>query len=97
MLLSVVVLGVMAVALVVFQFIDWNALLNIPESLYGNAKAVVAVSFSLMCIGFVFSICKSLFFAVQEAHIVSLLGVAQQACMLMSVLTLGLFDSDRLM
>lgn len=96
-LLSVVVLGVMAVALVVFQFIDWNALLNIPESLYGNAKAVVAVSFSLMCIGFVFSICKSLFFAVQDAHIVSLLGVAQQACMLMSVLTLGLFDSDRLM
>lgn len=96
-LLSAVVLGVMVVALIAFQFIDWNAMLNILESLYGNVRAVVAVSFALMCIGFLFSICKSLFFAVQQAHVVSLLGVVQQACMLASVLVLSLFDFDRLM
>lgn len=96
-LLSVVVLGVMVIALIVFQFIDWRSLLNVPESLYGNVDGVIAVSFALMCIGFVFSICKSLFFAVQEAHVVSLLGVVQQICMLGSVLALGLFDYDRLM
>lgn len=96
-LLSAVILGVMVVALIAFQFIDWNAMLNIPESLYENSRAVIAVSFVLMCIGFVFSICKSLFFAVQEAHVVSLLGVAQQVFMLASVLALGLFDTDRLM
>ncbi len=96
-LLTIVVLGVMAVALIAFEFIDWRTLLNVPESLYGNVNGVIAVSFALMCIGFVFSICKSLFFAVQEAHVVSLLGVVQQACMLGSVLALGLFDYDRLM
>lgn len=96
-LLSIIVLGVMAVVLVAFQFIDWNALLNIPEALCSNVRAVIVVSFTLMCVGFVFSICKSLFFAVQEAHVVSLLGVAQQACMLVSVLALGSFRSDRLM
>lgn len=96
-LLSVIVLGVMVVVLVAFQFIDWNSLLSIPESLCDNVRAVIVVSFALMCVGFVFSICKSLFFAVQEAHVVSLLGVAQQACMLASVSVLGFFQSDRLM
>lgn len=97
LLLGIIVLAAMTVLLVVFRFIDWNALLNVPISLYEDVDSVVAASFILMCLGFFFSICKSLFFAVQEAHIVSLLGVVQQICMLVSVLFLGLINSDKLM
>lgn len=96
-LLSIIVLVVMAVALIVFHFLNWNTLLNVPSYLYDDVDAVIAVSFVLMCLGFVFSICKSLYFSVQEAHVVNLLGVMQQVCMLVSVLLLGLSHGDRLM
>lgn len=96
-LLSVIVFLVMGVALVAFQFLDWNSLLNVPDHLYNDVDAVIAVSFVLMCLGFIFSICKSLYFSVQEAHVVNLLGIMQQACMLASVLMLGISQGDRLM
>lgn len=96
-MLALVVLGVMIISLVVFQFIDWDSLLGISDDLYGGAGAVIELSYALMCIGFIFSICKSLFFAVQQAHMVNLMGVVQQAAMLASVLLLTGYSGDKLM
>lgn len=96
-MLTLVVVAILAISLIVFQFIDWDSVLNISPDLYSGATLVVQASYALMCIGFLFSICKSLFFAVQQAHIVSLLGVVQQLAMLLSVLVLYGYRGDKLM
>lgn len=96
-MLSLVVAVIMVLSLVVFVFIDWDAVLNISPDLYEGATLIIQVSYALMCLGFIFSICKSLFFSVQQAHVVNLLGVVQQAAMLASVLLLYGFAGDRLM
>ena len=88
LMLTLVVAAILVVSLVIFQFIDWDSVLNISSDLYSGATFIVQVSYALMCLGFLFSICKSLFFAVQQAHVVSLMGVVQQLTMLASGLVL---------
>lgn len=92
-LLSAIVTVMAIVAILLFQLINWNSLLNVDSHLYSDLKAPICVSFLLMCLSFIFSICKSLFFAIQKAHIVNLLGVVQQALMLASVCALFLFPT----
>lgn len=96
-MLTLVVAVILAISLIVFHFIDWDSILNISPDLYSGATRIVQVSYILMCLGFLFSICKSLFFAVQQAHVVSLLGVVQQLAMLASVLLLYGYKDDKLM
>lgn len=96
-MLTLVVAIILAISLIVFHFIDWDSILNISPDLYSGATIIVQVSYILMCLGFLFSICKSLFFAVQQAHVVSLLGVMQQLAMLASVLLLYGYKEDKLM
>lgn len=93
-MLTLVVAIILAISLIVFHFIDWDSILNISPDLYSGATIIVQVSYILMCLGFLFSICKSLFFAVQQAHVVSLLGVVQQLAMLASVLLLYGYKED---
>lgn len=97
LMLTLVVAAILVVSFVVFQFIDWDSVLNISPDLYSGASHIVQVSYALMCLGFLFSICKSLFFAVQQAHVVSLMGVVQQLAMLASVFVLYGYSGDKLM
>ena len=79
----VVVLG--AFILLGSFLVDWNKFLSIDRTLYPDVATPIRVSFILVCTSFILSICKSLFFAVQRAHLVSLLGLLQQLLMLISV------------
>lgn len=95
-LLAIVMAGVAMVALVLFQFINWNSLLNVPENLYPNVVYIIDISFLLMCVSFFLSIVSSLYYATQQAHVVSLIGVAQQVLMLLSVCLLTFTKGDKL-
>ena len=95
-LLGMVMAVVCVASTIIFQFINWAAVLNVPTSLYDHVGMIVTVSFLLMCVSFLFSIVKSMYFAIQQAHIVSLIGVMQQILMLVSVLLLSLLQGDKL-
>lgn len=95
-LLAIVMACVAAVALVLFQLIDWNALLNVSVDLYPDVGPIIEVSFLLMCVSFFLSIVSSMYYAIQQAHVVSLIGVVQQVIMLVSVLLLTTMQGDKL-
>lgn len=95
-LLAVVMLLVALLAIVLFQFIDWNSLLNVSVDLYPDVRPIIEISFLLMCVSFFLSIVSSMYYATQQAHVVSLIGVAQQVIMLASVFLLTLTRGDKL-
>ncbi len=95
-MLAIIVFSAMALFIVVFSFINWNVFFKVGKDFEDNLRLVMILSTVFMCISFVLSICKSIYRAMQSNHIVNLMGVLQQALMLLSILVLSKMTSNNL-
>lgn len=97
---SYIILGIIIVLLIIISavfisVIDVNVFFN--TKINDNIKNVLFISILFAAISFWMSLCKSIFFAMQKAHIVPLMGILSQALVLFSVLCLKQISNENLL
>lgn len=90
MLLSLIMMGAVAVFAILSGFLDYKSLLNIG-SFQEQIQLVLFVSVFFAAINFVFSLCKSILFSMQKAQRVAELSVLNQLAVV-----IGIFVASKL-
>ena len=86
-MLAIIVLGAILVGCVLAGIINWESVFGI-KTFNENLKIIMGISILLVGINFWLSLCKSIFYAIQENSRVGLMGVLQQVLMLLGVFVL---------
>ena len=86
-MLAIIVLGAILVGCVLAGIINWECVFGI-KTFDENLKIIMGISILFIGINFWLSLCKSIFYAIQENSKVGLMGVLQQVLMLLGVFVL---------
>lgn len=79
-------------------FVNWNSIFGVSkDNVSDNLTCVMCISVIFMCINFLLSLCKSIYYALQKNSAVGLMGVLQQSLMLMGVLYLSVTSEASLL
>lgn len=79
-------------------FVNWNSIFGVSkDNVSDNLTCVMCISVIFMCINFLLSLCKSIYYALQKNSTVGLMGVLQQSLMLMGVLYLSVTSKASLL
>lgn len=90
-MLSGIIFSVIAIFIVLSFFINWNSLFGVNE-FDENLRLIMQICVLFIGINFVLSLCKSIYYALQENSTVGLMGIIQQTIMLTGVFILVKFD-----
>lgn len=86
-MLAVIVLGAILVGCILSGVVNWENIFGIKK-FDENLKIIMGISILFVGINFWLSLCKSIFYAIQENSKVGLMGVLQQVLMLLGVFVL---------
>lgn len=86
-MLAVIILVVIIIGMVLTNLVNWENLFGVSD-FDENLKLVMQISIVFVGINFWLSLCKSIYYAIQSNSKVGLMGVLQQALMLIGVLIL---------
>ena len=79
-------------------FVNWNGIFGVSKDKVGdNLTCLMCISVIFMCINFLLSLCKSIYYALQKNSTVGLMGVLQQSLMLFGVLYLSVTSKASLL
>lgn len=87
---------VVAIFVVVAQFLDWNVIFGV-ETIDESLKNIVCISVAFVAVTFIFSLCKNIFYALQESGIVSVIELLIQTINLVGVIILSQFYACNLL
>ena len=83
-MLGCIIFFVVVSGCVLSFFIDWNSLFGI-KTIDENLRLIMQISIILVGSNFVLSLCKSIYYALQENSKVGLMGIIQQLLMIVGV------------
>lgn len=95
-MLSGIILLVIIVFIILSFFIDWNSLFGVKE-FDENLRLIMQLCTFFIGMNFILSLCKSIYYAIQENSTVGLMGILQQTIMLAGVLVLVHFKSSMIL
>lgn len=95
-MLSGIILFVILIFSVLSFFINWNSLFGVKE-FDENLRLIMQICVLFIGINFILSLCKSIYYAIQENSTVGLMGIIQQMIMLIGVLVLVKFQSSMIL
>ena len=95
---GIIVLCAMCVFSIGAIFVNWNGIFGVSKDKVGdNLTCLMCISVIFMCINFLLSLCKSIYYALQKNSTVGLMGVLQQSLMLFGVLYLSVTSKASLL
>ena len=95
-MLSGIIVYVIVIFIILSFFINWNSLFGVNE-FDENLRLIMQVCVLFIGINFILSLCKSIYYAIQENSMVGLMGIIQQTVMLSGVLILVKFKSSKIL
>lgn len=95
---GIIVLCAMCVFSIGAIFVNWNGIFGVSKDKVGDdLTCLMCISVIFMCINFLLSLCKSIYYALQKNSTVGLMGVLQQSLMLFGVLYLSVTSKASLL
>ncbi|MEE0726993.1 MAG: oligosaccharide flippase family protein [Clostridium saudiense] len=86
-MMAIIVLGAILIGCILSGIINWESIFGVKK--YDeNLKIIMGISILFVGINFWLSLCKSIYYAIQENSKVGLMGVLQQVLMLVGVFVL---------
>lgn len=92
-MLSGIIMFVIVIFIVFSFFVNWNSLFGVVE-FDENLRLIMQICVFFIGINFILSLCKSIYYAIQENSTVGLMGIIQQGIMLSGVFVLVYFKSS---
>ena len=92
-----IIMGVASIFIIIItQFCNWNYIFGVKE-INENLTQIVSLCILFIVVGLIMSICKSIYFAMQKAFIVSLIEVLIQSINLIGIIILKVFTNDNIL
>jgi len=91
-MLAFIVVGAIAIGCILACILNWNTVFGIKK-IDENLKTIMIVSIIFVGVNFWLSLCKSIYYAIQQNSKVGLMAVLQQGVMLLGVFILIRFEN----
>lgn len=95
-MLAVIITGAILIGCILAWIINWESVFGV-KNFDENLKTIMIISIIFVGINFWLSLCKSIFYAIQENSKVGLMGVLQQVLMLLGVFVLIKFKEPSIL